>query len=58
MHVRLVHQLGQIRRGEPAGNHISPAELTGLEKRTLKEVFAVTERLQAFTRQRFKLDVS
>lgn len=47
MQLRLVHQLYQIENGMVPDNHIAPASLTELEKRMLKDAFAVIERLQA-----------
>lgn len=58
MHVRLVHQLEQLQREETPDNHVSPASLTDLDKRTMKEAFAVAERLQSFLKDRFRLDLS
>ncbi|UZP67201.1 DUF294 nucleotidyltransferase-like domain-containing protein [Desulfovibrio mangrovi] len=55
MHLRLVHQVGQIERGEQPDNHINPATLTDLEKQTLKEAFAVAVRLQSFLKEMFHM---
>jgi PAS domain S-box-containing protein len=40
MQMRLIHQAGQIARGEPPDNHINLSELTQLERSVLKKVFA------------------
>ena len=53
MQLRLVHQLHQLDNGIIPDNHINPANLTELEKRMLKEAFAVIERLQAHLKTEF-----
>lgn len=45
MQQRLIHQLSQIEEGTLPDNHINPAQLSDLERRMLKEAFAVIERL-------------
>jgi CBS domain-containing protein len=45
MQQRLVHQLQQIEDGILPDNHIHPADLSDLERRMLKDAFAVIERL-------------
>ena len=45
MQQRLVHQLRQIEAGILPDNHIDPADLSDLERRMLKDAFAVIERL-------------
>lgn len=45
MQQRLIHQLRQIEEGVLPDNHINPEQLSDLEKRMLKEAFAVIERL-------------
>lgn len=45
MQQRLVHQLQQIEDGGLPDNHIHPADLSDLERRMLKDAFAVIERL-------------
>ncbi len=45
MQQRLIHQLRQIEEGVLPDNHINPAQLSDLERRMLKEAFAVIERL-------------
>jgi CBS domain-containing protein len=46
MQLRLIHQLNQIEEGIIPDNHIDPAGLSDLEKRMLRDSFAVIERLQ------------
>ncbi len=58
MHLRLVHQVEQIERGEPPDNHIDPARLTDLEKQTLKEAFAVAVKLQSFLKDVFHMHMA
>ncbi len=45
MQQRLIHQLRQIEEGVLPDNHINPEQLSDLERRMLKEAFAVIERL-------------
>ena len=45
MQLRLIHQLHQLEAGVLPDNYINPAELSELEKRMLKDSFAVIERL-------------
>jgi CBS domain-containing protein len=45
MQQRLVHQLKQIEAGILPDNYIDPADLSDLERRMLKDAFAVIERL-------------
>ncbi len=45
MQQRLIHQLAQIEEGVLPDNHINPEQLSDLERRMLKEAFAVIERL-------------
>lgn len=51
--LRLRHQAGQLRRGEAPDNFIDPDTLTPLERRHLKDVFAVIAGLQDTLRQRY-----
>ena len=55
MHLRLVHQVAQIERGEEPDNHVDPATLSDLEKQTLKEAFAVAVRLQSYLKDLFHM---
>ena len=45
MQQRLIHQLTQMEEGKRPDNHINPEQLTELERRMLKDAFAVIERL-------------
>ncbi len=48
MHLRLTHQLNLIEKGREPDNHVNPADLSDLEKQTLKEAFGVIKRLHEF----------
>ena len=47
MQQRLIHQLGQMENGILPDNYIDPEHLSDLERRMLKEAFAVIEKLYA-----------
>jgi CBS domain-containing protein len=47
LQLRVVHQLSQIEQGELPDNFIRPEQLSPLEKRMLKNAFAVIERIQS-----------
>ena len=53
MQQRLVHQLRQIETGILPDNHIDPADLSDLERRMLKEAFAVIDRLHGVLGQMY-----
>ncbi len=53
--VRLRHQAAQIRRGEPPDNYVPPAELSGLERRHLKDAFAVIQTIQETLARRYQV---
>jgi CBS domain-containing protein len=55
MHLRLVHQLRMLEKGEEANNHINPKDLSDLERQTLKEAFGVINRLQDVIRLEFQI---
>lgn len=55
MQIRLEHQLAQMENVETPDNFINPAQLSDLEKQTLKEAFEVTRRLQHYLKQEFHL---
>ncbi|MBU0729663.1 MAG: CBS domain-containing protein [Proteobacteria bacterium] len=55
MQLRLVHQLQKLEDGKTPDNYINPKYLSDLEKRTLKEAFAVIQRMQNFIQYEFKL---
>ena len=44
--VKLQHQARQIRAGKAPDNHIDPAELSGLEKRQLRDAFEIVRKMQ------------
>ena len=48
MHLRLLHQLRLVHREEEPHNFVDPAELSDLEKQTLKGAFGVINRMQTF----------
>ncbi|MEI8183725.1 MAG: putative nucleotidyltransferase substrate binding domain-containing protein [Desulfomonile sp.] len=53
MQLRLVHQLKLLEAGREPHNFVDPAELSDLEKATLKEAFGVVNRIQSYvTRMR------
>ena len=55
MHLRLVHQQRQHDQGLEPDNYIDPADLSELERRTLKEALAITGDLKSFLREEFRL---
>ena len=55
MHLRLVHQVEMLEKGQEADNYINPKDLTDLEKQTLKEAFSVITRLQDFIKLEFQV---
>lgn len=55
MQLRLIHQLRMIEHNQPPDNHLNPADLSELEKQTLKEAFEVVRRLQSHIRQEYRL---
>ena len=55
MQLRLVHQLRMIEEGETPDNYIKPADLTDLEKQTLKEAFEVVRRIQSHLRLEYRI---
>ncbi|MFW5721794.1 MAG: DUF294 nucleotidyltransferase-like domain-containing protein [Desulfohalobiaceae bacterium] len=57
MQLRLVHQMERYEQGQEPNNHIDPGTLSELDKRTLKEAFAVIGRLQSFLKDYFKLNI-
>lgn len=58
MQLRIVHQMQCIDQGLEPDNHVNPAELSDLEKKTLKEAFGVVRGLQSFIRDAFRLNVA
>lgn len=55
MQLRLVHQLQMIEANQPPNNYIDPAELSYLEKQTLKEAFAVIGHIQEYAKAEFRV---
>ncbi|ADH85657.1 putative nucleotidyltransferase substrate binding domain-containing protein [Desulfurivibrio alkaliphilus] len=55
MQLRLVHQLYMMENDQEPNNHINPANLSDLEKQTLKESFEVVRRLQSHIKAEFRL---
>jgi CBS domain-containing protein len=55
MQLRLVNQLRMIEANQPPSNHLDPADLSELEKQTLKEAFAVIGRIQAYVKSEFRV---
>ncbi|OYO24962.1 nucleotidyltransferase [Enemella dayhoffiae] len=53
-YVRLRHQARQLRAGLVPDNHVRPADLSGLEKRHLKESFTVIRTVQESLAHRFR----
>ena len=53
MQQRLIHQLGQIEEGVLPDNHINPEQLSALERRMLKDAFAVIDRLYSVLDRKF-----
>ncbi len=51
MQLRLVHQMRMLEEGRTPDNHINPADLTEIEKQTLKEAFSVINRLHSVIRE-------
>jgi CBS domain-containing protein len=57
MQLRLVLQMDQIRNGQVPNNQLDPGTLSDMEKRTLKDAFAVIGRLQGLVRDAFRLSL-
>jgi len=55
MQLRLVHQLRLIEEGRSPDNYINPSDLSDIEKRTLKDAFAVIGKLQGVIRNKFQI---
>jgi len=55
MQLRLVHQLRMMEEGQQPDNYIDPAELSDLEKQTLKEAFAVIGKIQGYVKNEFRV---
>lgn len=55
MQLRLIHQLHLLEEGMQPHNYINPADLTDLEKKTLKEAFEVIRKIQSSLNLQFHL---
>ena len=55
MQLRLIHQLQMLEENHTPDNYINPADLSDLEKQTLKESFEVVRRLQSYIKQEYRL---
>jgi CBS domain-containing protein len=55
LHLTLVHQLRMVETGREPNNLVQPADLSDLERRTLKSSFSVIDRLIDYLRNEFKL---
>ncbi|MFA6222098.1 MAG: DUF294 nucleotidyltransferase-like domain-containing protein [Desulfomonilaceae bacterium] len=53
--IRLVHQLRMLESGQQPDNYIDPAELTDVEKQTLKEAFGAIGRMQGYVKTEFRV---
>lgn len=58
LQLRLVHQLESVEGGESPNNHIDPRKLSELEKKTLKEAFALIGNVQSFLKDLFRLNIA
>lgn len=58
LQLRLVHQLALVEAGNAPDNHIDPARLSEIERRTLKEAFGAIARMQAYLRDMFRLNIA
>ncbi len=54
-YVRLRHQAGQVRRGEPIDNFVSPDALSSFDKRHLREAFAIVRGAQSALSHRYPM---
>jgi CBS domain-containing protein len=56
MRLRLVHQLGQLERGEPPDNYLQPDRLSRADGLLLRDALRTVGRVQAGIRERFATD--
>lgn len=56
MRLRLVHQLGQLRRGEPPDNYVTPDTLSHADGLLFRDALRTVRRVQAAVRERFATD--
>ena len=54
-YVRLRHQAGQVRRGEPTDNFVAPVDLSSFDKRHLRDAFAIVRGAQGVLKHRFPM---
>ncbi len=54
-YVRLRHQAGQVRRGEPTDNFVAPRDLSSFDKRHLREAFAIVRAAQSALAHRYPM---
>lgn len=54
-YVRLRHQVGRVREGQPPDNFVSAAKLTSFEKRHLKDAFYIIRKTQGLLAQSYPL---
>ena len=54
-YVRLRHQAAQVRRGELPDNFVRPEDLSGFDKRHLREAFAIVRSAQSVLSHRFPM---
>ncbi len=55
MQLRLVNKLLMIEANQAPNNYIDPAEMSYLEKQTLKEAFAVIGHIQEYAKTEFRV---
>ncbi len=58
LQLRLVHQLETVERGGVPDNHIAPDSLSELERKTLKEAFALIGRAQTHLKEIFRMNIA
>jgi len=56
--VRIRHQARQIESGREPDNNIHPRDLTGFERRNLKEAFQVVSNAQSFLKYRYNANIA
>ncbi|MDZ7704666.1 MAG: putative nucleotidyltransferase substrate binding domain-containing protein [Trueperaceae bacterium] len=52
---RLRHQARQLKKGEQPNNHVSPDEMSPLERRYLKDAFKIVDSMQSALTQRYQV---
>ncbi|MBU1229313.1 MAG: CBS domain-containing protein [Proteobacteria bacterium] len=56
--IRLVHQMDMLDRNLEPNNHIDPAQLSALEKRTMRDAFGAVTKLQSHLKEAFRLQMA